>query len=61
MIHEPQQNPTVAPTKVRVKEPFRVVHETTAYSAGDEVTVPQHVAEHWLKCRWVEPVTTKEK
>jgi hypothetical protein len=41
--------------------PYRVVHETTAYSDGQEVTVPQHVAEQWLRSRWVEPVTSKEK
>lgn len=61
MMTEHEKDPKDTPTKVRVKEPFRVVHETTAYTGGDEITVPQHVAEQWLKSRWVEPVTTKEK
>jgi hypothetical protein len=48
--------------KVRVLAPFRVVHPDTheAHSDGAEVTVPQHVADEWLRSRWVEPVS-KEK
>lgn len=55
---EPQKS-----VKVKVNSPFRVLHPDTheAHTDGDEITVPQHVADEWLKSRWVELVTTKEK
>jgi hypothetical protein len=48
--------------KVRVLEPFRVIHPDTheAHTDGAEVTVPQHVADEWLRSGFVEPVS-KEK
>jgi hypothetical protein len=45
------------PTKVRVVEPFRIVHDATEHTGGDELTVPAHLAEEWERSRWVERVT----
>lgn len=55
---EPQKT-----VKVKVNAPFRVVHPDTheAHTDGDEITVPQPLAQEWLTSRWVELVTTKEK
>ena len=61
MITAAEQDPNITPTAVRVKEPFRVVHKGNAHTAGDEITVPQHLAEQWLTAGWVKPATTKEK
>ena len=47
------------PTNVRVIAPYRVVHEGNAYVGGDELTVPQSLADEWLRSKWVEP--SKEK
>jgi hypothetical protein len=48
--------------KVKVLAPFRVVHDATAYTDGDEVTVPEHVAQEWQRSGYVERITaTKEK
>lgn len=40
--------------KVRVRAPYRVVHEGVAYSNGDEVIVPAAVADEWLRSQFVE-------
>jgi hypothetical protein len=46
--------------KVKVREPFRVVHEGKAYSGGDVLEVPSDdTTELWLKAKWVEPVPQK--
>lgn len=45
--------------KVRVKAPFRVVHEGNPYTDGDTFTVPENVAQEWEQSRWVERVTGK--
>jgi hypothetical protein len=34
-------------TKVIVQEPFRIVHESNAYTAGDEITVDTAIAATW--------------
>jgi hypothetical protein len=47
------------PVKVKVAERRRVVHEGHAYTGGDEVTVPEPVAEEWERSRWVERVGSK--
>ena len=61
MITEHSEQPDSKPTKVAVREPFRIVHDTKEYFAGDQLTVPAHVAQPWLTSGWVEPVTTKTK
>jgi hypothetical protein len=45
--------------KVRVKGPYRVVHEGDPYSNSDELTVPEHVAEQWQRSGCIEKVTSK--
>jgi hypothetical protein len=57
MITEHNQPPDTKPTKVRVLEPFRVVHDATEYFGGDAVTVPEHIAQEWERSHWVERVT----
>ena len=46
--------------RVRVKAPYRVVslNDGEPYSDGDELTVPESVADEWLRSRFVEQVTT---
>jgi hypothetical protein len=61
MMTEPNQQPDGTPTKVRVREPFRIVHDTKEYFVGDVLTAPAHVAQSWLTSGWVEPVTSKAK
>jgi hypothetical protein len=51
----------IAPVKVRVKAPWRVVHEGKPYGDGDLVTVPGHVAAHWERSSWVERVKAPVK
>ena len=41
-------------TKVKVRAPFRVVHEGVPYSDGDELVVPAAVADEWLRSQFVE-------
>jgi hypothetical protein len=45
--------------KVRVKAPYRVVHEGDPHSNGDELSVPEEVAQHWLGSGFVERVISK--
>jgi hypothetical protein len=55
---------SMKPVKVKVIEPFRVLHPDTheAHTDGDVITVPEHLADEWAKSGWVKPVTTtKEK
>jgi hypothetical protein len=40
-------------TKVIVQEPFRIVHESNAYTAGDEITVETVIAAKWERAGWV--------
>ncbi|MFV8320311.1 hypothetical protein [Mycobacterium sp. 23] len=47
--------------KVKVRKPFRVVHEGEAYSDGAEVTVPESVAVQWERPGRVERVTASSK
>ena len=46
------------PVKVKVIDRWRVVHpdDGTVHVKGDELTVPEHVAQEWEKSRWVERV-----
>ncbi|MEE2851442.1 MAG: hypothetical protein VX424_02175 [Actinomycetota bacterium] len=45
---------TKTPTaKVIVEDPFRIVHETTAYTSGDEITVDGVTAARWERAGWV--------
>lgn len=48
-----QANETPAVT-VKVRSPFQVVHDGHVYRPGDTAEVLQHVAERWLRNRWVE-------
>jgi hypothetical protein len=45
--------------KVKVKAPYRVVHEGDPYSNGDELTVPEDAAQLWLRSGFVECATGK--
>ena len=47
--------------KVKVNAPYRVVHEGEPYSNGDEVVVPEAVADEWLRATFVERVTSTRK
>jgi hypothetical protein len=47
--------------KVKVKAPFRVVHEGKPYTDGDEVVVPEKLADEWSRSKFVARVTSKEK
>jgi hypothetical protein len=42
--------------KVRVREPFRVIHDGDAHTAGHELSVSEETAQHWLRSGWVERV-----
>lgn len=46
--------------KVRVRAPFRVVHEGNPHTDGDTLTVPVNVAQEWVRNGWVEQVTTNK-
>jgi hypothetical protein len=51
------------PTKVKVVQPYRVIHPNTgeAHTHG-EVTVPKHLADEWARFGWVEhTAAAKEK
>ena len=54
---------STTPVKVKVKETFRVIHPETraAHTEGDVITVPEHLADEWIRFGWVDPVTTKSK
>jgi hypothetical protein len=47
---------------VKVKPPFRVVHEGVANSDGDVVEVPDNdTTNTWITARWVESVSAAQK
>lgn len=46
------------PVKVKVTGRFSVAHEGKRYAKDDTVTVPELVADEWLRAGWVERVTT---
>jgi hypothetical protein len=50
--------PKVTVTKVTVREPFRLVHETKVYTAGDTFSVDKATAARWEQAGWVERVTS---
>jgi hypothetical protein len=50
---------SVKPVKVRVIDRWRVVHDGKPYFKGDEVTVPEHLAQEWEQSNWVERVSAK--
>ena len=68
-IQQAQAEADLKPVKVKVKAPFRVVHEATPRTGGDVVEVPRDIADAWIKANWAESVaaprsatkTTKEK
>jgi hypothetical protein len=48
--------------KVRVREPFRVVHEGIAYTHGEELDAPaDETTNLWLASGYVELATVKGK
>ena len=47
------ETPKTHTAKVTVQEPFRIVHEATAYTAGDEITVDTVTAARWERAGWV--------
>ena len=47
--------------KVKVKEPFRVVHEGEPNVGGDELEVPDdRTTATWIRARWAEPVQVSQ-
>jgi hypothetical protein len=59
MILEEQSMPEKQ-VKVRVSDRWRVVHDGNACIFGDELTVPENVAQQWERSRWVERVTAQK-
>jgi hypothetical protein len=57
VIKAAQKAAAAKPLKVKVIEPFRVLHEGVAYTGGDTLEVPND-EEHdtWVKSGWVELV-----
>lgn len=45
--------------RVKVIDRWRVVHDGKAYTKGDQVSVPEKVADEWERNRWVERATAK--
>jgi hypothetical protein len=64
-VQQAQAAANAKPVKVKVKAPFRVVHDATVYIGGDTAQVPPEVADAWIAKHWAQPattrVTTKEK
>jgi hypothetical protein len=58
MTEKPPEIPT---SKVTVQEPFRIVHEAKAYTAGDSFTVDDVTAARWEKAGWVKRAKTTSK
>jgi hypothetical protein len=56
-----QPEPAQKTAKVKVKAKYRVVHKGRPYTGGEELVIPQDVADQWLKARFVENVASKEK
>jgi hypothetical protein len=46
----------LSPVRVRVENPFQVVHNTVVYRPGDVAEVPGSVAADWIRDGWVRPV-----
>jgi hypothetical protein len=42
--------------KLRVKAPFRIVHEGNPHTDGDTFTVPENLAQEWERSGYVERV-----
>jgi hypothetical protein len=54
--------PTSETVTVRVREPFRVVHEGRPYTGGDVLEVPNNDSTAlWIKAKWVEGVPVSQK
>jgi hypothetical protein len=51
MMIEKSEQPDTKPTKVKVIEPFRIVHNAKEYFAGDSVNAPAHLAQEWETIR----------
>jgi hypothetical protein len=45
--------------KVRVRDNYRVLHESKPYVGGETLELPMSTAANWIKNGWVEPVTPK--
>jgi hypothetical protein len=51
-----------ASVMVKVVAPYRVTtHDGKHYVGGDVVEVPNDIADTWIKAKWAEPVSEKEK
>jgi hypothetical protein len=46
---------------VRVLGNYRVVDGDKGYAGGEQVSVPEHVAQRWERRGWVERVTSSSK
>lgn len=53
-----QDKPADKPVKVKVSDRWAVVHDGKRYIQGDQVSVPETLAEEWVRNHWVERVTT---
>ena len=45
-----------ASVKVKVNEPYRVLHDGKPYVGGDVVEIPADTAKSWIAQKWVEIV-----
>ena len=43
--------------KVKVSDRWSVVHDGTRHVKGDTITVPEALADEWLRNHWVERVS----
>jgi hypothetical protein len=56
VIKDKPANPD-KPVKVKVSNIWSVVHEGQRYVQGDTVTVPESLADEWIRNHWVKAVT----
>jgi hypothetical protein len=41
------------PVRVAILSPFQVTHDRVSYRPGEVAEVPQHIAQRWIRSRWV--------
>lgn len=52
MIHA--EKPDEKTVEVKVSDRWSVVHDSQRYVEGDTVTVPESLADEWIRNHWVE-------
>jgi hypothetical protein len=55
------ETPKTITAKVTVQDPFRIVHQGKAHTAGDEITVDTTIATEWERAGWVRSALTTSK